>query len=479
MAKASKHIALAGAMLLTLSGALFSACDDITDVGSSLVNGESVSSVVVATDFTIKGTSVVNTRVQTRTSTQVLGRIAADGYGSFNSDFVTQFLPAATLPTEGVTIDHVDSLKILFYVPTGSLIGDSIAPMGLEVYRLNRQLPLPIFSNFDPKDYYSPTDGLLGSRVYVANSMGVPDSLKTSGYTVIDVMVQDRNLVKELYNLYLTNPTAYQFPQKFAQHFPGIYVKNSYGSGRVVGISNTLMRMYYRADGTDSKGNPVLVNKEGDFYAVAPEIVLNNNIDYTIDPALQARIAAGEEIIVAPVGRDLEMTFPINEVLRYYETNKATRAADVQGAMAVVNTLSFEVPAEAIENAYEIAPPKYLLMVLSKDKEAFFSKNQLTNNKTSFYAEYDSTNKRYYFGGLRNYFLEMLAQGADKVKPEDYTFTLTPANVVTETNTSNSYYGSSQTVTSAITPYIGTPVMVKLDLSKAKIQFTFSKQVNK
>lgn len=469
MFKASKHIALAGAMLLSLSGALFSACTDITDVGSALVGNESVSTVVVATDFTIKGKTVVNTRVQTRTSTQVLGRIAADGYGSFNSDFVTQFLPAASLPTKGVTIDHVDSLKILFYVPTGSLIGDSIAPMGLEVYRLNKQLPLPIFSNFNPADYYSSTDGLLGKRVYVANSMGVPDSLKTSGYTIIDVMVQDKNLVKELYNLYLTDPTSYQFPQKFAKHFPGIYVKNSYGSGRVVGISNTLMRMYYRADGTDSKGNPVLVNKEGDFYAVAPEIVLNNNISYSIDPALDARIAAGEEIIVAPVGRDVEMTFPIQNVLSYYAANK--------GQMAVINTLSFEIPAEAVENAYGIAPPKYLLMVLSKEKENFFSKNQLTNDKTSFYAEYDATNKRYYFGGLRNYFLEMQKKGADTLTPEDFTFTLTPANVVTETN-NNSYYGQ-QVVTSAITPYIGTPVMVKLDLSKSQIKFTFSKQTNK
>ena len=59
--------------------------------------------------------------------------------------------------------------------------------------------------------------------------------------------------------------------------------------------------------------------------------------------------------------------------------------------------------------------------------------------------------------------------------PEDYTFTLTPVSVIMETNTNN-YYGSSTSYLSAINPYIGNPVMVKLNLDKAAVNFTFSKQ---
>ena len=44
-----------------------------------------------------------------------------------------------------------------------------------------------------------------------------------------------------------------------------------------------------------------------------------------------------------------------------------------------------------------------------------------------------------------------------------------------ETNTNN-YYGSSTSYLSAINPYIGNPVMVKLNLDKAAVNFTFSKQ---
>ena len=116
-------------------------------------------------------------------------------------------------------------------------------------------------------------------------------------------------------------------------------------------------------------------------------------------------------------------------------------------------------------------------MVLTKDKEKFFNMSELTNDETSFYAIYDSTNNRYRFSGLRAYLIKMLDKyNAGTLEPEDYTFTLTPVSVVTETNTSNSYYGSTTTYVSAINPYIGTPVMVSLDLSKAAVNFTFTKQ---
>ena len=60
-----------------------------------------------------------------------------------------------------------------------------------------------------------------------------------------------------------------------------------------------------------------------------------------------------------------------------------------------------------------------------------------------------------------------------RIKPEDVTFTLTPVAVTTE-NTSSGY--TSSVYVSAITPYIGKPAMVRLDLDKADITFQFSKQ---
>lgn len=441
--------------------ALLTGCEDAPQVGASLVEDES--EVVIADNFTITGHSVDNPRVQSRTVTQVLGRINAKGYGYFASDFVTQFMPSATI-SPNVTADNIDSLKILFFVPNGSYIGDSIAPMGLEVYRLNKQLPSQIYSNDAPSAYYDPAD-LLASKIYACNALGANDSIQALKYRIIDVKMP-LSLAHELYNLYVEDPAAYAFPTTFAKHFPGIYVKNSYGNGRVVEISSTMMRLYYHTTSTDSEGKEKINRHQGNYYAVTPEIVLNNHLSYTISEELDRRISDGEQIVVAPVGRDVEMQIPVNDLIDYYNANS--------GSLAVVNTITLDIPAEKIANAYGIEPPKNLLLILADKKDEFFLRSDLTDNVTSFYAAYDAANHRYRFTGLRNYLIEMLKK--ESITPADYTFTLTPVNIETEVNSSSSYYGTSTSYVSAINPYIGAPVMVKLNLDEAKLKFTFSKQ---
>ncbi len=444
-----------------LAAAAMTACDDVPNVGNSLVDSET--EVVKVSDFDVNGHSVLNPSVQTRNLVQVLGRIDATGYGRLEADFVTQFMPAAQL-SSSLTQENIDSIKALFFVPNGSFVGDSLAPMGLEIYRLNKQLPSTIFSNFNPADYYSSSD-LLATKMYVCNALGQPDSIRNLSYRLIDVHLPV-SLAHEFLSLYQTNPEAYQFPAQFARYFPGIYVRNSYGAGRVVEISSTQIRIYYHTTSVDSEGKEVINSFEGNYFAVTPEIILNNNLDFAISDALAQRIDGGEQIIVAPVGRDVEIQFPINEVISYYQQHS--------GSLSVVNSLSFKIPVELIKNDYSIAPPANLLLVQSDKKEKFFLDNELVNNETSFYASYNSTDKCYIFSGMRNYLLKMLEK--ESIEPSDYTFTLTPVTVVTESNTSNSYYGQTTQYVSSIDPYIGAPVMVKLDLDKAEINLTFAKQ---
>ncbi len=467
MLKASKSAASITAAI-ALAAAVFTSCEDTPNVGSSLV--ENSSQVMVFDDFTITGNIVDNPSVQTRNTTQVLGTITADGYGTFSSDFVTEFLPASKFDTHGITLDQVDtfvdSLKIRFYVPIGSTVGDTIAPMGMEVYQLGSKLTPPINSNtpVNPEGLK-----LLAKKAYVCNALGEPDSIKKLSYRPIDVKIDDNGkLARELFSLYLTNPEVFQMPSLFAQKFPGIYVRTSFGSGRVVGISTTLMTMYYHTFGTDEEGKQITLHHEGVYFAVTPEVILNNMIKYTPDEKLQARIDAGENIMVAPVGYDIEIKFPIDEVINKYQENA--------GKLSVINNLSLDLPAIAIENDYDINPPTNILMVLTKDKEKFFNLSELTDDETSFYATYDEENKRYRFSGLRTYMLKMLEKyNNGTLAAEDYTFTLTPVSVIMESNT-NDYYGTGASYLSAINPYIGNPVMVKLNLNKAAVNFTFSKQ---
>ncbi|MDE6853957.1 MAG: DUF4270 domain-containing protein, partial [Muribaculaceae bacterium] len=208
------------------------------------------------------------------------------------------------------------------------------------------------------------------------------------------------------------------------------------------------------------------------YYLTTPEVVSNNNIRYEPSQDLRDRIAAGKAMLIAPCGTEAEIEFPLEDVLKSYTSHNASNS------ISVLNTLTMRLPVDSIANEAGVTPPPYLLMVLKKDREEFFSKNKLTDNVTSFYATYSSTTKSYYFSNLRDYLIEM--EKKDEITSEDYTFDLVPVQVNFE-DLANSgyYYGTTQQTESDIQPYFEKPVMGELKLSEAKIKLTYSLQTQK
>ena len=152
------NVLLAAAALLGLY-----ACTDET-IGVSIT--DNVSSIIEDSSFVITGHSVLNDRVQMRTSTKMLGSLQADGYGQLSADAVTMWMPSVNIDTTGVKAESIDSCRLILRLPVNNgYTGDPVAPMRLSVYRLNKQLPTPIYSDFDPTGYYDSSD-LLASESY-------------------------------------------------------------------------------------------------------------------------------------------------------------------------------------------------------------------------------------------------------------------------------------------------------------------------
>lgn len=453
------------AMLLTAAlTVVVTSCDNTNNIGSSII-GEKVE-IITDSDFAVEGFTIPNQRIQSRTITQLLGSIDAGEYGSFYSDFVTQFLPSTSIETEGVI---VDGLRLRMAIPrTEGYVGDSVIPMGLEVYALNRQLDYPIFSNFgkDIADYYD-ASAPIGSQVYTVSLAGATDSVKSLSYIELPVNLP-KELGLKLFDIYKQNSENYILPEKFSELFPGLYVKSTYGNGRVIKISSTIMTLDYHIDSKTDEGNDTTYYREGNYYSVAPEIITNNNISYKMSESLQKRYDDGELLIVAPTGLDMEIKFPINNILTSYLDNA--------GNTSVVNSLTFTLPAVAIENDYSIKPPTRLLMVRSDKIEEFFAKNLITDNISSFIGTYNSSTQQYEFPDMTPFLTDRISKGA--ASPEEYTFTLTPVTVNTETSGSSYYYSSTTTV-SSIVPYVETPAMTKIALDDAKIVLNYSKQTLK
>lgn len=438
-----------------------SACNESGNIGSTIVQDEI--QIVVDSVYTVSGHTVENERIQSRTVTQLLGSIDAAEYGSFTSDFVTQYLPSSALDTVGISVNDIDSVEMLLAVPFGGFVGDSITPMGLTIYELTKQLPSPIYSDFNPaaEQCYDPTKPI-STKVYSCNAGGGDvDTLQNKKYRYISATLP-RELGQRLYKAYLDNPTSYLEPSTFAKIFPGLYVANSYGAGRVMKIEGNQLRMHFHKPDTTKTGADTIVSAYANYYTVSPEVITNNNISLKIADNLKQMAKDGDAVLVAPAGMDVQITFPLVDMIERYRANP--------NSLTVINTLNFVVPVEEIANDYGINPPENLLMVLTSKRDEFFAKNQVTDNIYSFYATYDATKKQYSFSGMRGYLLEMLDKG--EITADDYTFTLTPVSVKVETT---STYNPTYYV-SAIVPYVDTPAMARLLLDKVKVKLTYSKQ---
>lgn len=465
------NVILAAAMLLGLY-----ACTDDT-IGVTIT--DSVSSIIEDSSFVITGHSVLNDRVQMRTSTKMLGSLHANGFGSLSASAVTMWMPAVQIDTTGVKAEWIDSCRLKLRMPyRNGFTGDSLAPMRLNVYRLNKALPNPIYSDFDPTDYYDSND-LLASESYspVSGWMEVATSYASGNaeYDTVRVISvpMPTQLGRDLFTTFVNNPEKFASPKAFADVFPGIYITNTYGSGHVLNIKATELDVYYRQLGQKDDGTDTIYHRGQSYLASTPEVISDNIIHYDIDDAVTAMVDRGEAIIAAPAGYEVQLRFPIQDIIDRFQANLGSN-------QAIINSLSLELPVSVPETEYNIQPPTYLLMVKTSKKDNFINGDSLTNNEDSFYAIYDATSKKYVFSGLRNYVLNIINNQGGIATEDDFNFTITPVDVTNYTYSSSYsysyYYGTTTTVTK-ISPMVSRPAIVRLLLDQAKTKITYSKQI--
>lgn len=439
-------------------------CSDNT-IGTSVTNTKL--EIVADSSFTVTGSSVKTEKILTRTMTQLLGAINVENFGELSSDFVCQFLPTTAIDTIGVTIDMVDSIRLVLRSPIGGYTGDSIMPMRVNVYQLNQQLKAPLSSSFNPEGYYNESD-LLGSVSYTATRTASPDMTHTTvekgTYRTI-VMTLPKELAVKMFKEYLENPATFNSTEKFNQFFPGIYASNSYGSGRITKIDKTFMLINFRRHSTTSEGNDTIIRDSASYATAAPEVISNNNIKMKVAESIVNRVNQGEAILQAPLGYEVKIKFPIEDIVSMYKNDPER--------LKVINSLYFSVPVEEIKNDYDIAPPAHLLLIRSSKKNQFFANNELTDSRTNFYATYNAETKSYTFGNMRQFLLDMLE--ADAAELQDAAdMTLVPVDVESETN--YDYYYNSTTTLTSMSPAVSGPMIAKVNLDKAKVTFVYSKQ---
>lgn len=478
------------ALLSGIIASVMGACQNETPViGSSLASGEVHIAIDSLTwdgnrhwiyrgdDSTLVSCPKLNRvtdfdiSIDSRSTTNLIGRLSVPEYGDLNCSFVSRLMCAKTLSIpDTIPMEQIDSMSLILSVPRGELTGDSLAPQQLRVFRLTKSLPVDITNTFDPTGYYNP-DEPLGSKSYTLSALGMKDSIyQKLSYINVEIPMT-REMARETVKAYRSNPETFQWPQSFEKYFHGIYVEPSFGRGCVANIAATNFVIFYNYNTTQTVTTTDTTYTEGVNKTVAvgvfessPIVLSSNNITYKPSDHLHRLAADGESIITAPGGYRVKVRFPGQELVDIYRGS--------QSRLSVVANLTFNIPAESIDNDYGLTPPPYLLMVKTSKLDEFLAENSLPDSKESFYATYDATNKRYTFSSMRSYILDLIENG---VTDEDVDFTIIPVNLTIESNQSTS--GSVTYSVTKCTPYIAKPAMCRLKLDDAQTIFTYSTQI--
>ena len=448
------------------------ACQDETStIGNTLSAGE-VTINIDSLTFNLHTQPIEVSNFDSRSGNLLLGNLETDEYGALNCSFVTRFMcvPKLNIPDSLFYSERVDSCKLMMQVPRGSLTGDSVAPQKLTVYPLNRQLPSDITNSFDPSGYYDPSD-ILGAKSYTLSNIALRDSdFYQATFVPIDIKLP-KEMGSDIFEKYKNDPETFQWPQTFAQYFPGVFVKQTFGKGCVANINRLYVSVYYHhledktyIEGTDTIRKQIHVADSVIPFIVSPEVLSSNNIKYTVSDRIKSLIAEEKTIITTPGGYNATFNFPVSDLIDLYYSKGAH--------LATVNDLILSIPATPVDNSFGLAPAPTMLLIKTSEMEEFFAGNKVPDNKIAFTATYDSTNQVYNFSSMRTYIIDMIAKG--EISEDDTNFTLMPVDVTTETV---SGYSSSASYVTKCVPYTAKPTMTLMNAEEALIIFSFSSQM--
>lgn len=452
-------------------GLLFSCQDDVNPTGSSLINNEVQISVDSLT-LNIRARQLETTAIDARSTTNLLGRLNIEHYGDLSASYVTQLLAAGDIPLpDSITSQHVDSTKLILSIPRSGIIGDSLAPQQLTVYRLNRSLPSDLKSDFNPDGYYDASQPV-SSKNYTLSSINLSDSAFYKNKNLKVAVNLPKQWGIDAFNAYRNNPEIFQWPATFCKDFPGFYITQSFGRGAMANVETTRVFIYYHyriertvVENEESVKKVVLMKDSVALFSSAPEVLSSTIFNFKKADYLTSLVASGKKLVVAPLGYNVEFDFPAKQLLdRYWESDHT---------LSIINNLTFNLPASAVANDYGLLPPSNLLLIKKSKKDEFFANGEVPDNKTSFMGVYSSDRGRYEFSSMREYIVGLLKKGKD-LSEEDFLFELIPVTNQTEIVTNSD--GSKTTYITSVNPYISKPTMAEIFTDRAQLVFTYTHQ---
>ncbi|MDL2208675.1 DUF4270 domain-containing protein [Parabacteroides sp. OttesenSCG-928-O15] len=420
-----KHFILGLCLAIFILG---SCDDDLSKVGTS-IQGEGDKISVSVDSFNIAASTVKMESVYAKSDTGLLGEFYDPLYGTLVSDYICQFYCPEGYRFEHTPIDgKVDSVDFRIYY--SAWVGDSLAPMRVQLFPVTTPLEKNYYTDLNPDDYVNRKQ-VLGSQTYTAYDLSVPDSIRNSdeGYYPNIRIRMPESVGQKIYDETINNPSSFVDQDAFNDFFPGLYVTTTFGSGTIIGVDLSLMTIHYRYIGKGAQEQDTIIHAT-EVFNITKEVIQLNRFKNT-DMSELLEPSDDYMYMKTPAGVGCRLIIPAKEI-----------APLIDGR--ILNNMPLTLRAFPPEDyLYALKMPSKLLLLPEDSVKTFFEKNKVNDGTTSFVASLNSEYRTYPFGNISN----VLKTHIENSPGEDLVLMVFPITTKEETN----YYG---TYTTAITHYL-------------------------
>jgi hypothetical protein len=411
--------------LSLLTAFIYFACEDssISEIGNSILpDGDKIE--VFRDTFPVTLRTVKTDSIYAKTINGILGEYYDPVFGTLNAGFACQFYPSIGFRNLDNLIDgKIDSIYLDIYY---AFMGDSLAPMELTVYPINKPLKKNYYTSVNPEQFADMSQPV-SKYAYTAKNENIPDYNLYGRLSIPMPLEWAQNYVDAIRN----DSTIDQDKDKFINMFPGLYLKSTFGSGCLLFVGRTTVdaytqiRIQYRTKepGTSYEGGDS-IRKRYAYWAVTKEVIQVNAFKNTQMDDLFRKDTIS--YIKSPAGVFTELTVPIPDIIekignRRFSSVKLSLDAYPQTELTY-NSLSLPGVGEYTSAGLSVSR---LLMIPPDSVKNFFERQQVANGVTSYTTKLATSTYTYDFSNISN----LIGYAIEHKPNEDLKLWLIPVEV--------------------------------------------------
>ena len=383
-------------------------CEDstVSEIGISIMpDGDKIQMYENTVPIALKTIKVDS--IYAKTINGSLGEYFDPTFGTLNSGFACQFFPAIGFDSTRFIMDMVGGkIDSAFLYMTYTYMGDSLAPMGLTVFPINKPLEKNYYTSVNPQEFADMANPIT-RFTYTASNPNIP----YSSYGLLSVPMPVEWAQKYVDTLKNNKDMS---ADDFVKMFPGLYLKSTFGSGCMLFMNTsvasstydnayTQIVVYYR---TKEPGASYLggdsIRKRTLIWGVTKEVIQINSYAHTnLDNLLQDNSTT---YLKSPAGVFTEISIPIDSIIqkigrRQFSSVKLSLSALPRNDWNYSLTFpGLGYPSTTTGSGIAAK----LLLILPDSVKNFFEQQQVANNVTSYATTFTTSTYTYNFNNISN-----------------------------------------------------------------------------